>query len=71
MTPIILLHHNEVKFLKKCIHSINVNTKLKHEIIIIDNKSNEKNQEILKKDFSKKYKVIFNQKDNCSRSMSY
>jgi glycosyltransferase involved in cell wall biosynthesis len=64
MTPIILLHHNEINFLRKCIHSIKRSTKLKYKIIIIDNKSNKKNIEILKKDFSKKYKVIFNQKDN-------
>ena len=64
MTPIILLHHNEIDFLQKCVNSIKLNTKSKYQIIIIDNKSNKKNIEILKRDFSKKYKVIFNPKDN-------
>ena len=43
MTPIILLHHNEINFLQKCINSIQANTKSKFEIIIVDNKSNKKN----------------------------
>ena len=64
MTPIILLHHNEINFLRECINSIKSNTKFKYKIIIIDNKSNKENTEILKRDFSKKHKVIFNQKDN-------
>jgi len=64
MTPIILLHHNEINFLQKCINSIQANTKSKFEIIIVDNKSNKKNIEILQKKFCNKFKVIFNQKDN-------
>ena len=41
MTPIILLHHNEIDFLE--IHySIIKNTKSRYEIIIVDNKSNKK-----------------------------
>ncbi len=64
MTPIILLHHNEIDFLEKSINSIKQNTKSKYEIIIVDNKSNKKNIEILKKKFSKKYKLILNKKDN-------
>lgn len=64
MIPIILLHHNEVNFLDRCINSINKNTKSKHEIIIIDNKSNYENKELLKRKFSNKYKLIFNNKNN-------
>ncbi len=64
MTPIILLHHNEIDFLEKSIASIKKNTKSKYEIIIVDNKSDKNNIEILKKKFSKKFKVIFNKKDN-------
>ena len=64
MTPIILLHHNEVDFLKKSINSINKNTKSKHEIIIIDNNSTQKNREILKNKFFNRYKIIFNKKNN-------
>ena len=64
MTPIILLHHNEPIFLEKCINSIENNTKSSFKIIIVDNKSNDQTIKILKKKFSKKYKLIFNQKDN-------
>ena len=64
MTPVILLHHNEPIFLEKCINSIEKNTKNSFEIIIVDNKSSDQNIKILKKKFVKKYKLIFNQKDN-------
>ena len=64
MTPIILLHHNEIDFLERSINSIKKNTKSKYEIIIVDNRSNTNNIEILKKRFCKKFKVIFNKKDN-------
>ena len=64
MTPIILLHHNEIDFLEKSINSIIKNTKSKYEIIIVDNCSSIKNVEILKNKYSKKFKVIFNKKDN-------
>jgi glycosyltransferase involved in cell wall biosynthesis len=64
MTPIILLHHNEINFLQKCIKSILANTKSKYEIIIIDNNSNKNTVELLKKKFFRKYKIIFNKKDN-------
>ena len=64
MTPIILLHHNEIDFLERSINSIIRNTKSKYEIIIVDNNSDEKNVNILKKKFSKKFKLIFNKKDN-------
>ena len=64
MTPIILLHHNEIDFLERSINSIKKNTKSKYEIIIVDNKSTKKNIQILEKKFGKKYKVIFNKKDN-------
>lgn len=64
MTPIILLHHNEIDFLEKSINSIKKNTKSKYEIIIVDNCSTTENIEILKNKFSKKFKIIFNKKDN-------
>tara|TARA_A100001011_G_scaffold395683_1_gene491428 strand:+ start:10859 stop:11737 length:879 start_codon:yes stop_codon:yes gene_type:complete len=64
MTPIILLHHNEIDSLTKCIESIRKNTKSKYKIIIIDNKSKQINIDILKKKFSKRFHVIFNKKDN-------
>ncbi len=64
MTPIILLHHNEPLFLEKCIKSIEQNTKSKFRIIIVDNNSEKKTLNILKKKFNKKYKLIFNKKDN-------
>ena len=64
MTPIILLHHNEPIFLEKCLNSIENNTKSSFEIIVVDNKSNDQIIKILKKKYSKKYKLIFNQKDN-------
>ena len=64
MTPIILLHHNEIDFLGKSIDSIVKNTRSKYKLIIVDNNSSEKNKNILKKKYSKKYRVIFNDKDN-------
>ena len=64
MTPIILLHHNEIDYLEQSINSIIKNTNSKYEIIIVDNQSNEKNIKIIKKKFCKKFKVIFNSKDN-------
>ena len=64
MTPIILLHHNEIDFLEKSIDSIVKNTKSKYKLIIVDNKSSKENRNIIKKKYSKKYRFIFNDKDN-------
>jgi len=64
MTPIILLHHNEPKFLERCVNSIEQNTKSKFKIIIVDNSSEEKVINFIKKKFSKKYKLLLNKKDN-------
>ena len=37
--PIILLHHNEVLYLKKCIESLIKNTDYPYKLYIVDNNS--------------------------------
>lgn len=64
MTPIILLHHNEPDFLGKSIRSIEKCTKSKYDLIIVDNKSEQKHVNVIKKKFSNKYKIILNPYDN-------
>lgn len=64
MIPILILHHNEFKYLKYCINSLEKNTQYPHEIMIIDNNSNREVKEKIKVTFSKKYKIFFNKKDN-------
>lgn len=49
MISIVILSHNDAKFVQQCIDSIKKNTKEEHEIILIDNGSNHTNGQILNK----------------------
>ena len=49
MIAIIILSHNDAKFVQPCIDSIKKNTNEKYEITLIDNGSNEYNAQILNK----------------------
>ena len=58
------MHHNEQDFLGKSIRSIEKYTKSKYDLIIVDNKSEQRHVNVIKKKFSKKYKIILNPYDN-------
>ena len=65
MTPIIILHHNEYKYLVNCIESIEKTLKPKdYKLYIVDNKSDEDIKKKIKERYKKKYNIFFNNKDN-------
>ena len=64
--PIVLLHHNEVDYLIKCINSIYDNTLHPFKLYIVDNNSikNKKFDKLLKIIKNKKIDLFINKKDN-------
>jgi hypothetical protein len=65
MIPIIILHHNDLDSLKKCITSIKKETKTEYKLYIVDNNSEKEIQKQIKILFKKKNcTIIYNPKDN-------
>lgn len=63
---VIILNRNNKKVIFRCIESLLINNKYNYEIIVVDNDSTDGSYEELIKEYSRKIKVIKNDKNGCS-----
>lgn len=59
---VLIINHNNAKFIPKCINSIINQTYSNYEIIFFDDNSNDESLKVIKKFYKKKFFINFKQK---------
>lgn len=73
MISIVILTHNRLNSLKRCIESIRQNTIEDYEIIVVDNASKDGTKEYLQSEMSDSFRVVFNEVNEgvCARNKGF